>query len=69
MSFARGRTGTAPPQGRIPAGLSVRERMDRKPATQRGRCLHEQRRRMIEPVFGDVKENRGIRRFMQRGCA
>ena len=61
------RAGTAPPRGRIPAGLSVRERMDRKLATQRGRRLYEQRRWMIEPVFGDVKENRGIRRFMRRG--
>ena len=60
------RAGTAPPRGRIPAGLSVRERMDRKLATQRGRRLYEQRRWMIEPV-GDVKENRGIRRFMRRG--
>ena len=24
---------------------------------------------MREPVFGDVKENRGIRRFMRRGLA
>ncbi len=43
--------------------------MDRKLATQRGRRLYEQRRWMIEPVFGDVKENRGIRRFMRRGIA
>ena len=63
------RAGTAPPRGRIPAGLSVRERMDRKLATQRGRRLYEQRRWMIEPVFGDVKENRGIRCFMRRGIA
>ncbi len=63
------RVGAAPPRGRIPAGLSVRERMDRKLATQRGRRLYEQRRWMIEPVFGDVKENRGIRRFMRRGIA
>ncbi len=61
------RAGAAPPRGRIPAGLSVRERMDPKLATQRGRRLYEQRRWMIEPVFGDIKENRGIRRFMRRG--
>ena len=63
------RGAAAPPRGRIPAGLSVRERMDRKLATQRGRRLYRQRRWMIEPVFGDVKENRGIRRFMRRGIA
>ena len=61
------RARAAPPRGRIPAGLSVRERMDRKLATQRGRRLYAQRRWMIEPVFGDIKENRGIRRFMRRG--
>ncbi len=63
------RGAAAPPRGRIPAGLSVRERMDRKLATQRGQRLYRQRRWMIEPVFGDVKENRGIRRFMRRGIA
>ncbi len=59
----------AAPRGRIPAALSLRERMARKLATKRGRRLYEQRRWMIEPVFGDVKENRGIRRFMRRGFA
>lgn len=63
------RVRAAPPRGRIPAGLSVRERMERKLATKRGRRLYEQRRWMIEPVFGDIKENRGIRRFMRRGIA
>ena len=57
------------PELLLAAGLSVRERMDRKLATQRGRRLYEQRRWMIEPVFGDIKENRGIRRFMRRGIA
>ena len=61
------RAGGAPPRGRIPAGLSVREQMRRKLTTQRGRRLYEQRRWMIEPVFGQIKENRGIRRFQRRG--
>ena len=55
------------PRGRIPAGLSVRERMRRMLTTKRGRRLYEQRRWMIEPVFGQTKENRGIRRFQRRG--
>ena len=38
------RAGTAPPRGRIPAGLSVRERMDRKLATQRGPAYRRGRR-------------------------
>ncbi len=57
------------PRGRIPAELSPRERMRRKLTTKRGRRLYEQRRWMIEPVFGDIKENRGIRRFQRRGFA
>ena len=55
------------PRGRIPAGLSVRERMRRTLTTQRRRRLYEQRRWMIEPVFGQIEENRGIRRFQRRG--
>ena len=61
------RAAGAAPRGRIPAGLSTRERMRRKLTTQRGRRLYEQRRWMIEPVFGQIKENRGIRRFQRRG--
>ena len=52
---------------RIPDKLSTRERMRRKLTTQRGPRLYEQRRWMIEPVFGQIKENRGIRRFQRRG--
>ena len=51
------------PRGRIPAGLSTRERMRRRLTTKHGRRLYEQRRWMIEPVFGQIKENRGIRGF------
>ena len=52
-------------RGRIPDKLSTRERMRRTLTTQRGRRLYEQRRWMIEPVFGQTKENRGIRRFQR----
>ncbi len=54
-------------RGRIPAQLSTRERMRRRLTTKRGRRLYEQRRWMIEPVFGQIKENRDIRRFQRRG--
>ena len=53
------RAAGAPPRGRSPAGLSVREQMRRKLTTKRSRRLYEQRRWMIEPVFGQIKENRG----------
>ena len=61
------RAAGAAPRGRIPAGLSTRERMRRTLTTQRGRRPYEQRRWMIEPVFGQIKENCGIRRFQRRG--
>ena len=61
------RAAGAASRGRIPAGLSTRERMRRTLTTKRGRRLYEQRRWMIEPVFGQIKENRGIRRFQRRG--
>ena len=49
------RAAGAAPRGRIPAGLSVRERMRRTLTTKRGRRLYDGW--MIEPVFGQIKEN------------
>jgi transposase len=58
-----------PPRGRIPGNLSLRQRMDRKLLTKRGRRLYKQRGQIIEPVFGQTKACRGIDRFMRRGLA
>ncbi|MEK7848269.1 MAG: transposase, partial [Chloroflexota bacterium] len=55
------------PRGRIPQGLSPRERMERKLLTQRGRRLYRRRGVLVEPVYGQVKEGQGLRRFMRRG--
>jgi transposase len=55
------------PRGRIPAGLSRRERMARKLTTQRGRAEYRRRKAIVEPVFGQTKEARGFRRFRLRG--
>ena len=38
-----------------------------KLATPRGRRLYKKRGASIEPVFGQTKHNRGIRRFSRRG--
>jgi len=54
------------PRGRIPRGLSPRERMERKLLTKRGRRLYRQRSVVVEPVYGQVKEGQGFRRFMRR---
>jgi transposase len=43
----------------------IRQRL-RSPA---GRKLYERRKGLIEPVFGTLKEHRGMRRFYRRGLA
>ena len=62
--------GEAPPpapRGRIPKGLTVKERMARKLRTVRGRRIYAERKEIAEPVVGQVKEARGFRRFLLRG--
>ena len=41
--------------------------MDRKLRTKRGRGLYRQRGRTVEPVFGQIKDRQGARRFSMRG--
>jgi transposase len=55
------------PRGRIPKDLGQRERMERKLLTKRGRALYKKRGVLVEPVFGQVKEGQGFRRFLRRG--
>jgi transposase len=55
------------PRGRIPKSATPRERMDRKLSTKRGQRLYRKRSAMIEPVFGQIKHNRGQRQFLLRG--
>ena len=47
----------------------VYEQMRDKLNTDRGRKLYAQRKITIEPVFGQIKYNRHIDRFMRRGRA
>ena len=56
---------TGPP----PAGLSVAERMRHKLRTPEGRAVYGMRKAVVEPVFGQIKECRGFRRFLLRGLA
>lgn len=56
-----------PPRGRIPKNLTLRQRMERKLLTKRGRKLYKKRGQTVEAVFGQIKDNRGIRTFMRRG--
>ena len=55
------------PRGRIPNGLSPRDRMRRKLQTKRGRQRYALRMQTVEPVFGQIKEGRGFRQFLLRG--
>ena len=70
VALGRDRHGTTPappPRGRIPAGLSRRERMGRKLRTKAGRRHYARRKAIVEPVFGQIKEARRFRRFSLRG--
>jgi transposase len=57
------------PRGRIPAGLSAKQRMARKLRTKKGREMYAKRKGMIEPVFGQLKQVLGFRQFSLRGLA
>ncbi|MBM3299373.1 MAG: IS1182 family transposase [Deltaproteobacteria bacterium] len=55
------------PKGRIPKDLSVLDRMRRKLKTKAGKKLYSKRKESVEPVFGQIKQARGIRCFLFRG--
>ena len=57
------------PRGRIPKGLSAKDRMRRKLRTKRGRERYALRMETVEPVFGQIKQGRGFRQFLLRGLA
>jgi len=57
------------PRGRIPAGLSAKQRMARKLRTKKGREMYAKRKGMIEPIFGQWKQVLGFRQFSLRGLA
>src|SRR4029079_8031372 len=57
------------PRGRIPKGLSAKQRMARKLRTKTGREMYAKRKGMIEPIFGQLKQVLGFRQFSLRGLA
>jgi transposase len=59
----------ASPRGRMPKGLSARQRMQRKLRTKRGRAIYALRGASVEPVFGQMKERQGAGQFSMRGLA
>jgi transposase len=54
-------------RGRIPKDATKKERMARKLRTKKGRETYSKRKQIVEPVFGQIKEVRGFRRFLLRG--
>jgi transposase len=50
-----------------PAGATVKERMAHKLRTRAGRARYAQRKQIVEPVFGQIKQGRGFRQFLLRG--
>jgi len=55
------------PAGRIPGDLDAKGRMRRKLNTKKGKAIYARRKAIVEPVFGQVKEPRGLRQFLLRG--
>jgi transposase len=56
-------TSSSPP----PPGASPKEAMREKLRTEAGRTVYKMRKAIVEPVFGQIKEQRGFRRFSLRG--
>lgn len=52
---------------RMPRSTVARHEMTARLARPSGRSLYRQRQSIIEPVFGDIKTNRRITRFLRRG--
>jgi len=47
--------------------VTAQDRMAAKVQTPEGRALYARRKVIVEPVFGQIKEARGFRRFLLRG--
>ncbi|MGH8847954.1 MAG: IS1182 family transposase [Polaromonas sp.] len=69
IATERQKHGEKPPlvRGRLPSGLSVRQKMARKLRTVAGRKVYSRRKVIVEPVFGQIKQARGFRQFLRRG--
>jgi hypothetical protein len=67
----RQKHGEKPPgtTGPPPPDASVAEQMRHKLRTPEGRAVYKLRKAVVEPVFGQIKEARGFRRFLLRGLA
>jgi hypothetical protein len=56
-----------PSRGPVPRNLDAKGKMARKLRSRKGREIYARRKTIAEPVFGQTKECRGLRRFLLRG--
>jgi transposase len=61
--------GVEPAQGSAAPTASPAQQMRHKLASAPGRALYKMRKAIVEPVFGQIKEARGLRRLLLRGFA
>ena len=57
----------AAPRGRIPKGLTPKQRMTRKLRTKKGAADYARRKAIVEPVFGQMKVAQDAGRLRLRG--
>jgi transposase len=68
MATGRQRRHVPEPEG-AEAPTTAKERMAAKVRTPAGRAVYARRKVIVEPVFDQIKEARGFRRFLLRGLA
>jgi len=56
-----------PKRGPLPRDADAKTRMARKLRSKKGSAIYAQRKAIVEPVNGQIKECRGLRRFLLRG--
>jgi transposase len=56
-----------PKRGPMPKDADAKTRMARKLRSKKGSAIYAQRKAIVEPVNGQIKEGRGLRRFLLRG--
>ena len=68
IATGRQRHGQPPPpiRGPLPKNTDEKGKMARKLRKKKGREIYAKRKTIVEPVFGQMKECRGLRRFLLR---
>jgi transposase len=69
IATGRQKHGQPPPpiRGPLPRNIDEKGKMHRKLRNKKGREIYARRKIIAEPVFGQTKECRGLRRFLLRG--